>query len=92
MRTKNAARITPAESAHMARVKAMPCSVCDHPAPSEAHHIKQGQHFTTVALCADCHRGYNGWHGNKAYWRVRKLDELGALNITLGNLAARGVA
>ena len=93
MRTKNARAITPIESAHLARVKSLPCSVCSAPAPSDAHHIVQGQHFTTVALCRDCHQGSkNGWHGEKAMWRVRKLDELGALNITLGNLAARGLA
>ncbi|HSD16805.1 MAG TPA: hypothetical protein VLC71_06015 [Thermomonas sp.] len=89
MRTKNAARITPAASAHMARVKSLKCSVCDAPGPSEAHHINQGQHFTTVALCTDCHRGPdNGWHGRRTMWRVMKLDELGALDITLRRLAA----
>lgn len=73
----------------MARVKMLPCSVCDAPPPVEAHHIVQGQHFTTVAVCADCHSGaFNGWHGRKVMWLVKKLDELGALNITLGRLAA----
>ena len=57
------------------------------PGPSAAHHIVQGQHFTTVALCDDCHQGSeNGWHGRKVMWRIMKLDELGALNITLGRL------
>ncbi len=89
MRTKNAARITPAESDHMAAVKLLPCSVCNTAGPSTAHHIVQGQHFTTVALCPDCHQGSeNGWHGRKTMWRVMKLDELGALNITLGRLKA----
>lgn len=89
MRTKNAKPMTPAESDHVARVKALPCSVCDRSAPSDAHHIVQGQHFTTVALCKDCHQGSeNGWHGRKTMWRVMKLDELGALNITLRRLAA----
>lgn len=84
MRTKNARTITKAEREHLARVKEQDCSVCDRPGPSEAHHINQGQHFTTVALCVDCHRGSeNGWHGRKTMWRVMKLDELGALNITL---------
>ena len=89
MRTKNAKAISPVERAHLARVKSLPCSVCDHPAPSEAHHINQGEHFTCVALCTDCHRGSeNGWHGRKTMWRVMKLDELGALNNTLRRLAA----
>lgn len=87
MRTLNAKRITPKESAHMAEVKALPCSVCNADGPSEAHHIHQGQHYTTVALCVDCHRGSeNGWHGRKTMWRIHKLDELGALNITLAGL------
>ncbi len=87
MRTKNARRITPAESDHMGRVKSLACSVCDTPGPCEAHHISQGQHYTTVALCVDCHRGsFNGWHGQKRMWSVRKLDELAALNITLQRL------
>lgn len=89
MRTKNAKAINPVERAHLALVKSLPCSVCDHPAPSDAHHINQGQHFTAVALCKDCHQGSeNGWHGRKTMWRVLKLDELGALNITLKRLAA----
>lgn len=83
MRSKNSARITPAESEHMAAVKSVPCSVCDAPAPSAAHHINQGQHMTTVALCWECHQGKQGWHGDKTLWRIRKMDELAALNITL---------
>jgi hypothetical protein len=87
MRTKNAARITPAEAAHMARVKRLRCSCCDGRG-GYAHHIEQGQHFITVALCWECHQGKQGWHGNKTLWRIRKLDELKALNITLARLAA----
>ena len=85
MRTKNAARITPAESEHMGAVKSLPCSVCDGPG-GFAHHINQGQHFTVVALCHECHQGHNGWHGNKVLWRIKKMDELDALNITLSRL------
>jgi hypothetical protein len=87
MRSKNSARITAAESEHMARVKSSPCAVCDAPPPSSAHHINQGQHFTVVALCWHCHQGPQGWHGDKTLWRIRKMDELDALNITLGRLA-----
>lgn len=91
MRTKNAKAITAAESAHLARVKELPCSVCDRPPPSAAHHIVQGDHFTTVALCDDCHQGsFNGLHGQRRMWLVMKITELGALNITIGRLAAKG--
>lgn len=84
--TKNAKSITAAEHAHMSRVKSLGCSLCDAPGPSSAHHIEQGQHFTTVALCYDCHQGGNGWHGTKALWRIRKMDELDALNITIARI------
>lgn len=84
--TKNAKAITAAEHAHMANVKSLPCSLCDRPGPSSAHHIVQGQHFTTIALCYDCHQGKNGWHGTKALWRIYKRDELGALNVTLSRI------
>lgn len=88
MRSKNSPALTRAEAAHVAAVKGLPCSVCGAPAPSDAHHIEQGQHFTTVALCKDCHQGSeNGIHGRKTMWRVMKLDELGALNVTLRRLA-----
>jgi hypothetical protein len=84
MRTKNARRIDARESEHLAAVKSVPCVVCDAPPPSEAHHIQQGDHFTAIALCEDCHRGSeNGWHGRKTMWRIRKWQELDALNETL---------
>lgn len=87
MRSKNSKAFTAAESAHIEAVKALPCSVCGAPGPSDAHHIVQGQHFTVVALCKDCHQGSeNGWHGRKTLWRVHKMDELDALNVTLSRV------
>lgn len=87
MRTKNARAISRQESEHMAAVKRLPCSVCSTPGPSDAHHIVQGQHFTVVALCKDCHQGgFNGWHGHKRMWAVMKMDELAALNVTIRRL------
>jgi hypothetical protein len=84
MRTKNAARITRNESEHLARVKSCDCSVCDAAGPSEAHHIEQGEHWTAIALCTDCHRGsVNGWHGQKVMWRIHKMNEIKALGVTL---------
>lgn len=78
---------TKAERIHLARVKSLPCSVCDHPAPSDAHHIDQDCAYTCIALCPDCHRpGKNGWHGEKAMWRIHKMDEIKALNITIKRL------
>lgn len=74
------------EREHLAKVKALPCSVCGAPGPSEAHHVKQGLQYTCVALCESCHRGYNGLHGTKAFWRIRKMDELDALDVTIRRL------
>lgn len=74
------------ERLHLARVKELPCSLCDAPPPSEAHHLRQGSQHTCVALCADCHRGVNGWHQTKAYWRIKKMDELDVLEITIRRL------
>jgi len=75
------------ERIHLATIKELPCSVCDAPGPSEAHHIKQGLQYSCVALCVDCHRGpVLGWHGQKRMWSIKKMDELDALNKTIENL------
>lgn len=87
MRTKNAKAISRAESAHMARVKLTSCVLCDAPPPSEAHHVKQGLHFATVALCTECHRGSLGVHGDKTMMRIRKWDEIDCINETLRRIA-----
>lgn len=87
MQTKNAKSIRAVEREHLARVKELPCSVCDAPGPSAAHHIKQGQHYTVVALCESCHQGpLMGWHGQKRAWSIRKMDELDALAKTIERL------
>lgn len=87
MRSRNSKPFTADESAHLEAVKSVACSVCDAPAPSAAHHLVQGDHFTTVALCWACHQSKQGIHGDKTLWRIYKLDELGALNITLARVA-----
>jgi hypothetical protein len=80
-------RLTAKERAHLGRVKELQCSVCDAPGPSEAHHVKQGQQYTAVALCESCHRGaLMGWHGQRRAWAIRKMDELSALNKTIERL------
>jgi hypothetical protein len=82
-------KLSTRERAHMARVKALPCSVCDAPGPSEAHHIEQGLQYTCVAICPECHRGpVMGLHGQKRAWAIRKMDELDALNVTIERLMA----
>ena len=75
------------ERKHVGFVKQLPCSVCEAPAPSEAHHIKQHRQWICVALCTSCHTGsLMGWHGQKRAWALAKMDELDALNQTLKNL------
>lgn len=87
MQAKNKPAPTAAERAHIERVKSLPCVVCWAPPPSECHEIEQGQWFTSVALCSDCHRGsHNGIHGRRAIWNVNKQTELTALNATIREL------
>ena len=80
---------TRAERAHIEAVKQLPCSVCDAPAPSAAHHIKQDNPWLCVALCPDCHQGsHNGIHGRKSIWKVMRMDEYDALAVTFRRLLA----
>lgn len=87
MQSKNKPSMTAAERRHVARIKEMSCVVCNASGPSEAHEIQQGQWFTSLPLCVDCHRGpILGIHGQKRAWTIRKMDELEALNILIGSL------
>jgi cytochrome c5 len=80
-------KLTAKERAHLGKVKELPCSVCDAPPPSDAHHIKQSSAYTCVALCKSCHQGsLMGWHGQKRAWALRKVDELDALDVTIQRL------
>jgi hypothetical protein len=97
MRTRNAARITPAESAHLGRVKRIACVTCDAPPPLAAHHVEQGDHFTVLGLCQWCHTGPSGIHGDQTMLRLRfkaagLRGEMLALNETLRRVAALGDA
>jgi hypothetical protein len=84
-------KLTPKEREWIQIVKSLPCSVCDAPGPSDAHHIKQHRQFTVVALCKECHQGsVMGWHGQKRMWAIKKMDELDALNITVQRATALG--
>ncbi|WP_439606852.1 hypothetical protein [Hydrogenophaga sp.] len=97
MRSKNKPAPTVAEAAYIAHVAKLPCSVCDEGggegSPSEVHEIEQGNWWLSIALCGGCHRGpINGLHGQRQMWKLKKLDEQGALAITIRRvfLAARG--
>ena len=80
----NSNRISNDARKHLARIKSLPCGVCGSPGPSDAHHIKQGLHFTCIPLCRDCHQGsHNGWHGRRSIWNATKKDELIVLSETI---------
>lgn len=87
MRSKNSRALTRSEAAHLYRVKMSGCAVCgkesSEDVPADAHHIKQGEHYTTIGLCKACHQGPMGIHGDKTLWRIHKMDETTALNETL---------
>lgn len=76
--------LTAKERAYVGLVKLLPCSICDAEAPSDAHHVKQHRQYTCVALCKDCHQGSrNGFHGQRQMWKLKKMDEVDALNVTI---------
>lgn len=77
----------------MAKVKRCACVLCDASPPSAAHHIEQGDHFTTLAVCEPCHVGKHGIHGDQTMLRLRfkavgLRGEMLALNLTLARVAA----
>jgi len=76
-------KLTPKQRMHIGNVKLLPCSVCDLPGPSEAHHIEQKLQYCVVSLCKECH---NSLHGMKLIWNVKKMDEIKALNVTIERL------
>lgn len=87
MQSKNKHAPRKSERAHIARLAAMSCGLCDAAGPSEVHEIKQGQWFTSMPLCADCHRGArNGIHGQRLMWKTLKMDEIDVLASTLERL------
>lgn len=80
-------KLTKAEREHIAKVKSLPCSVCNQTAPSDAHHIRQDCQYTVIALCKSCHQdSHNGIHGEKRMWWVMNMDEMQALNVTIKRL------
>lgn len=80
----NSKNLTAADRRHLAMVKELPCGVCGHAGPSDAHHIEQGLHYLCIPLCKDCHQGgFNGIHGQRRLWKTLKKTELSVLNETV---------
>jgi hypothetical protein len=87
LHSKNKPSIARDEREHIARIKGLPCAVCESPGPSEAHEIEQGLWWLSIPLCPDCHRGgFNGLHGQRRIWQTLKITELSALNHTIKSL------
>lgn len=87
MQSRNKKSPTASEQRHIVRVKELSCGLCDQLGPSECHEMKQGQWFSSLPLCADCHRGlHNGLHGRQAMWKIKKKDELDVLAETIERL------
>jgi len=88
--SKNKPKITSSERDHVTTIKEMNCVVCDATGPSDCHELKQGSWFISIPLCKDCHTGSkNGWHGQRNMWKLKKMDELDALNETIRRILER---
>lgn len=94
MRSKSSTPFSRWEKKHLERVKSVKCSVCGAPPPGLAHHAIQGDHFTTIALCEECHVGPGGIHGDRSRLRMFGFEptpiehaEMALLNITLRDIA-----
>lgn len=78
---------TKRERLHLARVKELPCGVCNAPPPSDAHHVVQHHQYLCIPLCKDCHtNNFLGWHGQRRNWAIYKQTEMSVLNDTLAKL------
>lgn len=93
MQSKNKRSPTDAERAYIRLIKSMDCGVCGACFPSDAHEIHQGQWFTSIPLCRDCHQGpVNGIHGQQRIWKALKKTEMSVLNDTIAKVVALLVA
>lgn len=87
------------EKQHLDRVAQLGCLLCaefGQPGiPAEIHHIREGQgasqrasNWLAVPLCASCHRGPTGVHGDRTLMRIAKMGELDLLAETIRRLSA----
>jgi hypothetical protein len=87
--SKNKPRMTLAQAEYTQVVASLSCAVCSEPGPSEVHEPEQGLWYASIPLCRDCHRGPDGWHGTRLRWTLRRINELQAINNTVGSVIAR---
>ena len=88
MQSKNKKAPNKAEKAHIERLARESCVVCETYDSIEIHEPEQGLWFASMPLCTACHRGPEGWHGTRLRWKLRKMDELKAINRTWERLHA----
>lgn len=81
--------VTKAEKAYMDAVARLPCAICGT-LGVHLHHAREGQggsqraqNWLVIPLCPRCHTGPHGIHGDKAMWKIRKMDEMDALAETI---------
>lgn len=75
------------------RVAQTNCALCGN-GPVEVHHAREhagmaqrGSHFNAAGLCAVCHRGPLGIHGNQSLLRVKKMHEYDLVDNTIRQVA-----
>lgn len=88
MQSRGKARQTAAERDWVQRLADLPCVVCGAHGV-EIHEFEQGQWHTAVPLCPACHRGSQGWHGDRTRWTLRRMDMLKAINAAVAAVFAR---
>ena len=83
-------------SAHMGRIKALPCVCCRllgrvQQSVTDVHHIREDRQarnaWLTIPLCHEtCHQGPKGVHGDRTYLRMLQAGEFDLLAVTLEQL------
>lgn len=91
MRSLNHRAATRLERDHVGRVKLLSCGLCGEGGgearPSDAHHLRQEEHYSVIPLCEGCHKGpRNGWHGQRILWHTYKLEPQAILADTIRRL------
>lgn len=82
-------RATAAGKAYMARVKMLPCVICQSYPPNDAHHVYHGRYgsekasdFETIPLCKICHQtGPLSVHQAKETWEAMHGPDWGYLPV-----------
>ena len=83
-----------AEHRHLRRVKELPCVCCNHPAPSDAHHVMSDRHgrpkasdYATIPVCKECHQnGRFAFHNDKSAWEKKHGKDWAFIPLVLAKL------